>query len=396
MTKQKSWLLLTLIFVAWGFGYVDKQAINIGAVAIRAELGLEASEMGAVMSSFFLMYSVMTLAGGYIVSRYGSRRSLIGIVLLWAVFSALTGMAQSFIMLIAVRFLLGLTQGGFAPITSVAIAELFPTDMRGRAKTFQVSAGSMGVAFGTFFCAAVTAYLGWRAMFIAFGVIGAVITLLLARYYHTASAAEEERQASLAETVRNTLVLKLAFIQFGLGVFIWGLNAWLPSYWLEVKGLDMVEMGALSTVPWIVSFVLMNFCSYLQERYFAGRERLAIVGTLLIGGALMYAMLGAATVGAGFTLLTIVTVLMSIASATVYMIPMKYMDKTSVGTATGIIIFGQQLAGVIAPVVMGYLITLFAGSYDAVFGFVILVILAGAAVAFTINGKEATENVVKC
>lgn len=389
-TNRKSWLLLVLIFVAWGFGYVDKQAINIAAVPLREELSLSTGQMGAVMSSFFFMYSLMTLSGGYLASHFGTRRSLIGIVLLWAIFSCLTGMAGSFLMLISVRFLLGFSQGGFGPITSVAIAELFPPEMRGRAKTFQVSAGSMGVAFGALFCAVSTAWFGWRSMFFFFGFMGLLITVLLATFYHTKPAAAGGQgvlQVGLGTMLRNPFILKLAFIQFGLGVFIWGLNAWLPSYWLEVKGLDMVHMGMLSMVPWLVSFVLMNFSSYLLETRFQHSQKAVLTASLLLGAVLMYAMLRADSVTAGFSLLTVVTVLMSIASATVYMMPMQWMSAHEVGTATGVIIFGQQLAGVVAPVVMGYLISLFDGSYDAVFGFVILIIFLGAGTALSIKGK---------
>lgn len=389
-TNRKSWLLLVLIFVAWGFGYVDKQAINIAAVPLREELSLSTGQMGAVMSSFFFMYSLMTLSGGYLASHFGTRRSLIGIVLLWAIFSCLTGMAGSFLMLISVRFLLGFSQGGFGPITSVAIAELFPPEMRGRAKTFQVSAGSMGVAFGALFCAVSTAWFGWRSMFFFFGFMGLLITVLLATFYHTKPAAAGGQgvlQVGLGTMLRNPFILKLAFIQFGLGVFIWGLNAWLPSYWLEVKGLDMVHMGMLSMVPWLVSFVLMNFSSYLLETRFQHSQKAVLTASLLLGAVLMYAMLRADSVTAGFSFLTVVTVLMSIASATVYMMPMQWMSAHEVGTATGVIIFGQQLAGVVAPVVMGYLISLFDGSYDAVFGFVILIIFLGAGTALSIKGK---------
>ena len=388
---KKSWFLLFLIFVAWGFGYVDRQAINIAAVFLREELSLTTGQMGAVMSSFFLMYSLMTLSGSYLISRFGTRKSLLSIVFLWAVFSSMTGMTSTFLMLVGVRFLLGFSQGGFASITSVANAELFPPEIRGRAKAFQVSAGSMGIAFGTFFCALSTAWFGWRAMFFFFGIIGLIITLLLAKFYHpkpTEKGAKQESQVSLLHMMRNPFILKLAFVQFGLGVFIWGLNAWLPSYWLEVKGLDMIHMGALSTVPWIVSFILMNFSSYLLETRFQKSQKLMLSLSLFLGAVLMYAMLRVDSIFAGFTLLTIVTVLMSIASATVYMMPMQRMATNEVGTATGVIIFGQQLAGIIAPVVMGYLISLFAGSYDAVFGFVILVIILSTITALTIRDKK--------
>lgn len=384
--EKRSVLLLALIFVAWGFGYVDRQAINIAAVSIREELALTTGEMGIVMSSFFCMYSVMTLGGSFLANRFGTRRSLLGIVFLWAVFSGMTGAAGSFLLLVSVRFLLGLSQGGFAPITSVAVTELFPPEQQGRAKAFQVSAGSAGVAFGALFCATSTALFGWRMMFLFFGVIGLVITILLYQFYHVQERVEEKKpQAGVKELLRSALVWKLAFIQFGLGAFIWGMNAWLPSYWLEVKGLAMVEMGALSMLPWVVSFFCMNFSAYLLERYFAGKECLTLGVSLFLTCVCMYVMLGADSITAGFAWLTLGTVLASISSAIVYMIPMKYMERNRVGSATGIIIFGQQLAGVCVPIIMGYLISMFAGSYDAVFIFVIGIMLLGAVTSLSIR-----------
>ena len=391
MSEKKRWFLLVLIFIAWGLGYVDRQAINIVAVPLRSDLGLSAGEMGMVMSSFFVMYSVMTLSGSFLVNHFGSRRSLLGIVFCWALFSGMTGAASSLVMLLAIRFLLGFSQGGFAPITSVTIAELFPPEERGRAKTFQVSAGSVGVASGTFFCALVTAYFGWRSVFFCLAAMGFFITAMLWKFYHVAPSEgdADRQQIGVKDMIGNTLVWKLAFIQFGLGVFIWGLNAWLPSYWLEVKGLDMVQMGTLSMLPWVVSFLLMNGCSYLLETRFGGHEKLAIFLALLFGDGLMYVMLQADSIAGGFALLTVVTVLMSIASAVVYMVPMKYLPKQAVGTATGMIILGQQLAGIVSPVVMGYLITALGGSYAGVFGFAIAVILLGALTALSLKVRKA-------
>ena len=151
----------------------------------------------------------------------------------------------------------------------------------------------------------------------------------------------------------------------------------------------MVQMGTLSMLPWVVSFLLMNGCSYLLETRFGGHEKLAIFLAVLLGDALMYVMLQADSIAGGFALLTVVTVLMSIASAVVYMVPMKYLPKQAVGTATGMIILGQQLAGSVSPVVMGYLITALGGSYAGVFGFAIAVILLGALTALSLKVRKA-------
>lgn len=391
--NQRSWALLVLIFVAWGFGYVDKQAINIATVAIRQDLGLSASEMGIVMSSFFFSYSAMTLAGGFLAAKFGTKRSLVGIVFLWAVFSCLTGMAGSLAMLVMIRFFFGLSQGGFGAITSITVTELFPPEMRGRAKTFQVSAGSMGIAVGAILAAALTVAVGWRMMFICFGVIGVIIVFLLYRFYRVrqglmAEGEETQAVASIKAVSKIRLVWKLAAIQFALGTFIWGLNAWMPSYWMDVKKLDMMTMGTLSMIPWIISFACMNVNSWFMDRYVQKKEKFILGGTLALSGLFMYVMLQMESIVMTFSCLTVVTILASVASAVVYTIPMKYMPRETVGAATGIIIFGQQLSGVVAPAVMGYMITVFAGSYHAVFGFVIAVLCIASAIAFSIRVKK--------
>lgn len=394
---QRSWAILILIFAAWGFGYVDKQAINIATVAIRQDLGLSASEMGIVMSSFFFSYSAMTLAGGFLAAKFGTKRSLVGIVFLWVVFSCLTGMSSSLVMLLMVRFFLGLSQGGFGAITSIAITELFPPELRGRAKTFQVSAGSMGIAIGAILAASLTVAIGWRLMFVFFGVIGLIIVFLLYRFYRARNfsiddGAGDENEiksvVSIRSVVRIRLVWKLAAIQFALGSFIYGLNAWMPSYWLDVKKLDMMMMGTLSMIPWLVSFACMNFNSWIMDRFFHKKEKIVLGSVLFLSGLFMYLMLQMESIMTAFSCLTIVTILTSVASAVVYTIPMKYMPRETVGSATGIILFGQQLAGVVAPAVMGYMITIFAGSYNAVFGFVIAILCIGSVISFMIRVKK--------
>ena len=132
----------------------------------------------------------------------------------------------------------------------------------------------------------------------------------------------------------------------------------------------------------------MNFSSYILDVYFNGRERYALSAILVIGGLLLYAMLKVSSIAAGFALLTAVTVLMSIGSATVYMLSMKYMPSEMISSSTGLVLLGQQLGGVVAPPVMGALLVWFAGNYDAVFGFVILLVFLGALASLRFNSKK--------
>lgn len=389
---KQSRRLLFMLFVAWGVGFIDVQAVNIASVPMRSELGLSTIQVGMAVSGYFLMYSLMTMSSGWFVNHLGVRRALAFIMVAWGLFSGLTGTITSLVALLAMRSLLGFTQGGLGGVTSVAIMELFPPEKRGRAKAFQASAGSVGVAVGILFCAAMTQWFGWRVMFGCFAVVGALLAFLFMAQYKTPHLEKRtvtvHKQLGLKQAVTNSNAMLLAFIQFGLGAFMWGLNAWLPSYWVESKGLDLLHMGMLSLIPWIVSFVFMNFSSYILDVYFNGRERYALSAILVIGGLLLYAMLKVSSIAAGFALLTAVTVLMSIGSATVYMLSMKYMPSEMISSSTGLVLLGQQLGGVVAPPVMGALLVWFAGNYDAVFGFVILLVFLGALASLRFNSKK--------
>ncbi len=68
----------------------------------------------------------------------------------------------------------------------------------------------------------------------------------------------------------------------------------------------------------------------------------------------------------------------------------EHIKKDFVGTATGIANFGQQSAGIIAPTVMGYMISLFNGSYQAIFWLVISMSMLTLSIALTVK-TESTE-----
>ena len=390
-TKTQQYLILGVLFVSWIIGYFDKNAINVAAIQISQEFDLSPSQIGMIMSSFFISYSIMTLVGGILADKYGSRRVITTIMLLWSVFTALTGMAWSFASLVALRFVFGAAEGGFPSASSVTIADLFPKEQRGRAKSFLVSASAIGLSFGTFIVAAITVYAGWRNAFYLFGILGlimAIIFFLVFRGTYSSGNAEERSAApkpSIKEALKIPLVWKLAGMQFGIGVFIWGLNSWMPSYWVKVRHLDMMTMGALSSIPWITSFVFMNIAGWVLDKYLVGREKILICVCMAISAVFMYLMFNAESVVLAFVYLTITTVTMSVSSPAVFVLPLKYVRKELVGTATGITNFGQQAAGIVAPTIMGYLITTFNGSYAAVFWFVISMSVFTFLVALTVK-----------
>jgi len=81
------WLIIWMCFLANAISYIDRANLAIAAPAIRAELGINAAEMGLVLSAFFWTYAVMQLPAGWFIDKVGVRISLAFAVTWWSLFT---------------------------------------------------------------------------------------------------------------------------------------------------------------------------------------------------------------------------------------------------------------------------------------------------------------------
>ena len=141
-----------------------------------------------IISSFFLAYAIMQLIGGWLTDKYGSKKIILISLLVWSVFTIFTGFAWSFVSLIIIRFLFGLGEGSFPSASSVALAENFPKEERGRAKGVLSASTQIGAIIAVLLAALLIQNVGWNKMFFIFGVLGFIFLLLLWKYLPDRSA----------------------------------------------------------------------------------------------------------------------------------------------------------------------------------------------------------------
>lgn len=385
-------IILAILFLSWALGNIDKVAINVAAIPIMKEFSITPQSMGLVMSAFFLSYAVMNLLGGILADRFGHRTILTAIMALWSGFTALTGAAWNYYSMIVIRFLFGAAEGGFPPASSVTVAEVFPKEQRGRAKAFLTSAAVVGSGLGALVTSMLIAAYNWRIAFYVFGLLGTILTVLFFIFIREKKGTEQatavETKYSLKDVMKMPIVIQLGIIFVGVGVVNWGLNSWLPNYWVSVRGLSMVKMGAVMTLPAIAMFVCMQISGYILDKYMAGREKyILLVGTLSVA-LFVYLMMNATSTNEAIIYLVLTYSSMAFITSTLYVIPLKHMPTGMIGSATGFINFMQQVAGIIAPTVMGFLLTRYDGSYTPVFYFVIGSIIMSAAVSLIVKTKK--------
>ncbi|HBZ81320.1 MULTISPECIES: MFS transporter [Brevibacillus] len=388
--SKNKYLVLGLLCLGWIINYFDKVAINVAVIPISQEFGLTETQVGLILSSFFLSYAIMQPIGGSLADKFGSRKVILVSVVVWSLFTILTGTAWSFLSLIVIRFLFGIGEGSYPSASSVAVAESFSQHERARAKSILTSATTIGSVLATLVAASLSQHFGWQIMFVILGVLGLFLALLYAKFLHPTKAAEsmattKKDKLPLRSLLKISMLWKLMAIYFGISMVTWGMMSWMPSYMVKVRHLDMVSMGALAAIPAVLSFVTVLITGWLLDKRMVGREKLLIVIGSFIGIIALYLLSKAPTVALVVFYQAIANIGLAAAVTTTLTMPLKYIDASSVGAASGLIYLGGQLAGVIAPTAMGFMIQQFNGSYDAAFWLLIIAVAIPFFIGMTIR-----------
>jgi MFS family permease len=270
------WLVLFVAWLGWVFDSMDSTIYALVLEPalhdlLRAPDGGPVSTAvigwygGIIFSIFLIGWAIGGVLFGLLADYYGRTRALVFTILIYAVFTGLAALSQTWWQLALFRFLTALGIGGEWAAGATLVAEVWPEDKRTKAAGLLQSAWAAG-----FFVAAVLNLLlrdcGWRPIF-AIGVVPAMVALLVRRWVREperwvkARAAEQQaggtRPLKLMELFapglrRATLVGSgLAFVAvFGL----WGATNWTPTL---IRALPDLHGLTASQLTSRVSYAIM-------------------------------------------------------------------------------------------------------------------------------------------
>ncbi|QNU04741.1 MFS transporter [Peribacillus butanolivorans] len=399
--KKRKTIIIILLFIGMTLSYIDKASINVAIIPIQKELQLNSLESGFVLSIFFFSYAFMHLLGGWLTDKYGSRKVLVLSILAFSLFTTFTSFAWSFASLLLFRFLFGIGEGSVFPASIRSISDNFPENERGRASSFFLSAQTFGGAIGSVTIGVLVVSLGWRSMFVSIGIIGVLVAWAFWVYLkspadaHINNEKQNQKKVSYKKVFKTNNFWKLFFTKFFSNIVNWGMISWMPSY-LVNKGLDLLSVSALMSIPYLASFLMFNVNGWILDKYMSGREKYLAVAGSISSGVFLYMMFNATSVTLGIVYMTFNAISIAFIGTSLYTMVIKYSPKELTGSVTGLVSFGGQIAGGISPVVIGFVLTLFKGSYNAASWFLITAALAGAIASITIKNKvkETKEDVL--
>ncbi|MGW4161410.1 MFS transporter [Streptomyces sp. NPDC004788] len=393
-------ITVVLLFAAWLVDYVDRLVINLVLPSIGAEFHVDRTQQGLVVSAFFLAYALCQLPGGMLADRFGGRRVTLWALLSWSVFTAATGFAWSFAVLLALRFAFGVAEGVFPPASMKVLAERTRPEERMGANGAVMSSNAIAAVITPLTVAPLVAVFGWRSAFwstaalgvLAFAAVRFRLPAPLPRTGATTAGGEGEAGPEAGEagpeagrarpalrTVLGMGVLwRFALMMFGYNTIIWGLNTWVPSYLSEERGVSLTSAGALLAVPALGAALATVLGGRLSDRL-GGRHRTVVVPGMAVAAVALLLMANARSVPGFVVFGTLAVFAASMAYMPIFAVPLAGLAPEHVGVGSAVVILGGQVAGMIAPPVMGALADAF--SFQVAFGFLVLGAVIAAAMA---------------
>ncbi|OFW08158.1 MAG: MFS transporter [Acidobacteria bacterium RIFCSPLOWO2_02_FULL_67_36] len=224
--------------LGWMLDSFDVMLYALVLASIMVDLGMSNRVAGALGSVTLLASAAGGLLFGILADRYGRTRALMASVIIYSIFTAACGTAQTVLQLAVFRVLLGIGMGGEWASGAALVSETWPADHRGKALGLMQSAWAVGYGAAAIVTALVLPRWGWRAVFFI-GILPAFFALWVRRTVaepplwqasrrRPASArggfSDIFRRGLLGLTVAVTLMN--AFTMFAW----WGFNLWLPRY----------------------------------------------------------------------------------------------------------------------------------------------------------------------
>jgi len=313
-TTHVRWEVVAFLFAFSFLTIVDRVAISAAQNDMARDLGISNIAFGFVFGAFALGYALFQTPAGFAADRFGPRAFMTLIVLLWSLFTGLTGTLSGVAILIAIRFLFGGAEAGIYPTSSRAIYNWVPRRERGAAQGILFLGSRLGAAFGLSAVSFVMVRFGWRASFWILAACGIAMVAVWHSWFRNRPEEKKRVSATEIEHIHADASEADGRPRVGLGRLLLGGNArllmvqyfasnftfflcfsWLLPYLRSQYHLSATAAGAYASIPlycgafanWLSGIVVDRI--YRRGHWRASRMIPAVAGFALGTVALLAA-----------------------------------------------------------------------------------------------------------
>ena len=388
---RRRWRIAWLLGLGVLVNYFDRVNLSVSHEALRHDFGISDVTFGYLLGAYNWTYALCQLPIGVLLDSLGV--ALVGriSILIWSAASFAGSLAPGIRSLFGARFLLGIGEAPTFPANAKATGAWFPQHERSFATSFFDAAAKFASAAGVPLLGALLLQVGWRMSFAATGIISLLYFALFFAIYRepeedTKLTPEEfdyiradEEQVPQTEIRFSLLGLlgrkKVIGLALGFGSYnyvFYLLLSWLPSYLSQALHIDLLHSFLYTGVPWLIATATdmliggLLVDALVRRGWNASRVRMTV---LVTGTAFGLGIVGAGwshTPAQALAWISISIGGLSAAAPVGWSVPSLIAPKGSVGRVGGILNFSNQLSGVAAPIITGYVVQTrhsFAGAF---------------------------------
>ncbi|HXE36973.1 MAG TPA: MFS transporter [Azonexus sp.] len=288
--SRTRWGVLTVLFFITVINYADRATISIAGPAIAKELGLNAISMGYIFSAFGWAYVISQLPGGWLLDKFGSKKVYAFSIFFWSLFTLMTGSvgffagATAFVVLFALRFMVGAAEAPSFPANSRIVAAWFPANERGTASAIFNSAQYAATVIFAPLMGWLVHSFGWHYVFSVMGVLGISFLFVWNKFvwapkqHPNLSSSELNYIAEggglvnldqgakdgktegpnlhyIKQLLKSRMLVGIYVAQYCINAITYFFITWFPVYLVQARGMSILKAGFVASVPAVCGFI---------------------------------------------------------------------------------------------------------------------------------------------
>jgi ACS family D-galactonate transporter-like MFS transporter len=411
-------IMLALLTVGTMINYLDRAVLGVAAPSLTKELKLDPALVGLVFSAFSWTYAVAQIPGGVFLDRFGSKVTYYLALTFWSLFTLMQGFVTGLGSLLSLRFALGVAEAPCFPTNSRVVSTWFPQQERARATGIYSVGEYVGLAFLSPLLFWVVATFSWRMLFVAVGILGIIFGLVWLLVYREPHESKLVNQAELDHieagggisrktevtpfswvTLRKLLssrqIIGASIGQFAGNCTLVFFLTWFPTYLATERHMGFIKVGFYAVLPFIAASVGVMAGGYLSDVLLRRTgsanvaRKLPMVAGLMLAACIMtanfvddnrlviaimsVAFFGQGMVGLGWTVITDIA------------------PKKAMGLAAGVFNLATNMAGIITPLAIGFIVKATGSFVWALTMITVLAVIGALSYVFILGDVKRVE-----
>lgn len=381
------WRLIPILMLGYISAYIDRSNIGFAKLQFLTDLRLTETMYGVGAGLFYLGYCLFEVPSNLALAKIGARKTFLRIMVLWSLCSASLAFISTANHFYVLRFFLGAAEAGFFPGVLFFLSQWAPASRRARFTALFMSAMALSGIIGGPLAGLImhsfdglAGLRGWQWLFIVEGLPGCVLGI--AAYVVLADKPSDARWLSadqkawiendlakeatsrgggvkhhkLSAALRDRRLYALSMMSIALISGIGGISLWLPTIVRSSGVTNVLHIGLLSAVPYIVAVIVQQWVARRSDRMLERRWHAAVPALVAALGWFVLPLVQDHAWLALF-MLTLITAGSFGTTGPFWSLPATYFSGTAAAGGIAIVTTCGGIAGFFSPIVVGWATT---------------------------------------